>query len=626
MCGIAGICDPNCLSLKPAIEKMRDVMAYRGPDGFGEVIFEQDGVALGHRRLSILDLSKLGAQPMTDQSGNLVIVHNGEVYNFIEIRSELESYGYIFRGNTDTEVILAAYNKWGERCLERFNGMFAFAIWNKKRKELFIARDRLGIKPLYYYINDDIFLFASEIKAILTYINKRIETNLDAIDDYMSFGYVPGEKTMFKGIRRLLPGHYILRKSDGRSIRNRKYWDFKFDKSENKGIEHYKGELKRLLNSSIDLRLRSDVPLGIFLSGGLDSSAVVALLAPRVTEKLKTFSVAYDFGPEFNETNYARIVAKKFNTDHHEYIVTPQKFMDFIPGYVWHMDEPVTESAAISLYYISKKARKSVTVILSGEGSDEIFAGYDFYFYNKVIEQYRKLLGEKLALKLGQKLCSVFPDNKFKKYLRMSQLPLELRYKGISTYDEDIKLYLYSKDFNNKIRNMQTSNDFISKIFDNTSASDPLSRMLYFDTKTWLVDDLLIKADRMTMASSLELRVPFLDHRMVEFAASIPSSLKLKKKINKYILKEIMKGILSNEIVNRKKMGFPTPLKLMFQNDLYEYAFETLHSKRFKHRGYFNMDYVERVLDHHKSGIQDNHRLIWQLLVLEEWHRRFIDA
>lgn len=624
MCGIAGICDLRCSSLKSAIEDMRDVMTYRGPDGFGSAVFPQEGIALGHRRLTILDLSDRGAQPMMDQSGNLMIVHNGEVYNFVEIRAELESIGYVFRSHTDTEVILAAYDKWGSACLERFNGMFAFAIWDKKRNELFLARDRLGIKPLYYYIKDDVFVFASEIKAILKYLKDRTEINTIAVDAYMSFGYVPGEETMFRGIKRLLPGYYIIRKSNG-SIYNRRYWNFYFENSKDKGIVYYQEELKRLLNNSIDLRLRSDVPLGIFLSGGLDSSAVVALLAPRVNERLKTFSVAYDFGSEFNETNYAKIVARQFSTEHHEFFVSPAEFRTFIPEYIWHMDEPVTESAAISLYYISKMAKDSVTVVLSGEGSDELFAGYDFYYYNKVIEQYRKIVGPKAAFILG-KYISLLPINKVRKYLLMSQLPIEMRYKGISTYEENLKTLIYSNDFNRQVKGCQSNSKYFDELFQHTSTNNALSKMLYFDTKTWLVDDLLIKADRMTMAASLELRVPFLDHRLVEFAASVPSGYKLRHRTNKYILKKLMKGVLPDKIIYRKKMGFPTPLKKMFQNELYDYAADILLSPRSRQRGYFKLDTVEKILETHKKGSQDNHRLIWQLLVLEEWHRRFIDV
>ena len=624
MCGIVGIVDSKETNLANVVGRMSGVLFYRGPDGHGKYVEATAGVALGHRRLSILDLSSTGAQPMHDSTEQVIIVHNGEVYNYLELRSELEGKGYSFRSKTDTEVILNAFLEWGAACLERFNGMFAFAIFDKKRQSLFIARDRLGIKPLYYYWDGRIFLFASEVKAILAGLPNVPSLNDHLIDQYMSFGYIPGEDTLHQKIKRLLPGHHMVLQS-GELVIN-EYWDFSFDNKEDKGLEYYQSKTAELLNDSIDLRLRSDVPLGIFLSGGIDSSAVVALLASRVKEPLKTYSVAYDFGSAFNETNYAKLVARQFGTDHHEFIVSPAQFKDFIPDYIWHMDEPVTESAAISLYYIARMARESVTVVLSGEGSDEIFAGYDFYYYNKMIEAYRKHAGIRAASFLSEKLSALLPPGKVRKYMQMSGQALEQRYKGISTYEEAIKSMAYSRDFHEQTNILSSNNIFFDELFRHTRTNDALSRMLYFDTRTWLVDDLLIKADRMTMAASLELRVPFLDHRLVEFAAAMPSKYKLNGRTNKYILKKLMQGMLPDEIINRKKMGFPTPLQMMFRNELYEYASDILLSDSFRQRGYFKMDVIEKVLATHKKGIQDNHRLIWQLLVLEEWHRKFINV
>ena len=619
MCGIVGIIDKQSRSLETDIIKMRDAMPYRGPDGIGETCLRSDGIALGHRRLTILDLTDAGSQPMTNESGTMVIVHNGEVYNFIELKKELEGFGYRFKSRTDTEVILSAYDKWGVDCLKRFNGMFAFAIWDKKKQEMFIARDRLGIKPLYYFYDHDKLLFASEVKSILKVLKPRLEINHNLIDLYMSFGYVPGEHTLVKGIKRLLPGHFIL--WNEKKLINEKYWDVSLENSHDHGLPYYVKELKNLLNSSIDLRLRSDVPLGIFLSGGIDSSAVVALLAPRVNKQLKTFSVAYDFGADYNETNYARIVARQFNTDHHELIVSPSQFRDFIPQYVYHMDEPVTESAAISLYYIAKMASDYVRVVLSGEGSDELFAGYDFYYYNIIIEKWRRILANKNISDLSELLCGLLPDNRIRKYLRMSLIPLEKRYKGISTYEEEVKKRLYTSDFKRFIAGKyeEGPHDFLSSLFQHTKNNDVLSRMLYFDMKTWLVDDLLIKADRMSMAASLELRVPFLDHRLVEFAAQIPSHCKISGKSTKVIVKEMLKGILPDTIIYRKKMGFPTPLKHMFQGELQDYAYGLLIASSANIRTYFRSAEIKRLLDEHASGRKDNHRIIWQLVVLETW-------
>ncbi len=623
MCGIVGIKDRDSCPRVEDIVKMRDTLHYRGPDGFSHKIFDDENLALGHRRLSVLDPTPSGAQPMSNARSTITIVHNGEIYNYVELRNELKGFGYKFKTGTDTEVIIAAYEHWQEECVNKLNGMFAFAVWDKVKKKLFVARDRLGIKPLYYWYDGKRLLFASELKAILSVMNKTPSVNVSLIDYYMSFGYIPGEETLFKGINRLLPGHYLTLTHNKLSIK--KYWDFQFSVNQDLGIDHYVEHLKNLLIDSIELRLRSDVPLGIFLSGGIDSSAIVALLATRVSERLKTFSVAYDFGHDFNETNYARIVAREYNTDHHELIITPKDFQDFIPQYIAHMDEPVTESAAISLYYIAKMAKNHVTVVLSGEGSDELFAGYDLYYYMKIIENYKNILGKKAVTVVNNIISPFVHNDKLKKYLRLSQLPLNEAYKGISTYEETEKQNLYTMDFNRQLESANDgTNNFLSSLFESTKGNDVLSRMLYFDTKTWLVDDLLIKADRMSMAPSLELRVPFLDHRIVEFAATIPSEYKLKGNTTKYILKKLMKGILPDTIIQRKKMGFPTPLKIMFKDRLYDYAAETLLSHEAKQRCYFNPDTVREILSDHKNGKKDNHRIIWQLLVLEEWHRKFI--
>lgn len=622
MCGIVGIIDPFSLPDQARIVKMRDIFVYRGPDDCGSIILEDGKVSFGHRRLSILDLSSSGRQPMTYGAESLHIVFNGEIFNYLEIREDLKKAGYAFETGTDTEVLLKAYDCWGAQCLDRFIGMFAFAIWNGKSKELFMARDRLGIKPLYYAQDGKRFLFASEAKAILSMIEKRPTVDPALIDLYMSFGYVPGGQTLHKGIERLLPGHYLILRESGLELRQ--YWDLQFVQNADLGMDYYLSRLQELLTHAIELRLRTDVPLGIFLSGGLDSSAVVAMLAPRVGSRLKTFSVAYDFGHDFNETPYARQVAARFNTEHHEFFISPSQFRDFIPKYVEYMDEPVTESAAISLYFISVMAKDYVTVVLSGEGSDELFAGYSFYIYNQVIENARRLLGNDLSALLSSvPMIRSFPS-KLAKYTRMLRYGLEDRYKGISTYEESRKEDLYSKEFLPVRRTQSRAKQYLADLFQKTTQCDPLSRMLYFDTKTWLVDDLLIKADRMSMAASLELRVPFLDHRLVEFAASVPSKYKIMGTKTKYLLKELMKDQLPENIVKRKKMGFPTPLEIMFRGDLYGYAADILLSKSSIERGYFREDALRKLLEEHKSGKAAHHKTIWQLVVLEEWHRHFV--
>jgi len=622
MCGIAGIINTARPPAAPDIEAMVADIRYRGPDGVGYVCFESDGVALGHRRLSILDLSQAGQQPMADSGERFWIVLNGEIYNYLEIRRELESRGCSFRSGTDTEVLLYAYAQWGAACLGRFMGMFAFAIWDRQKRELFAARDRLGIKPLYYRTTPDGLQFASEVKSLLAIQASKQEVDAGLIDAYMEFGYVPGEDTLHKGIRRLLPGHTLTWRDNRITVTP--YWDLDFGAQVDRGIATHAAKVGELLEDSIRLHLRSDVPLGVFLSGGLDSSAVVALLAPGASRGIKSFSVAYDFGPEYDETAYAREVSAAFSTDHHEIRVTPQQFLDFVPSYIWHMDEPVTEAAAISLYYVSKLAREHVVVGLSGEGSDELFAGYDFYAYNLAIERARRLVGGSVFRGLARLTGKLRRIAKIRKYLNLAGAPLEERYRGISSYERETKTRLYSAGFARMAAEGSSQcRAFLESLFTRSRDWDPLSRMLYFDTKTWLVDDLLIKADRMTMANSIELRVPFLDHRLVEYAASVPSRYKISGRDAKIILKRAMDGRLPDRIVRRRKMGFPTPLEIMFRGQLYDYAHDTLLSPQATGRGYFEPRAVQQLLHEHRAGRAANHRQIWQLLVLEEWHRRF---
>ena len=628
MCGILGKISYNGTIDKNRFQAMRDTMPYRGPDSNGLWFDETEKIGLAHLRLSILDPTPAGHQPRVEAAHNCVISYNGEVYNYLEIRAELENKGYSFETGADTEVVLKAYLEYGVDCLRHFNGMFAIAIWDGNKKELFLARDRLGIKPVYYFYNDEAFIFASETKAILKDLDQKPALNVQLIDSYMSFGYIPGENTLHQGIKRLMPGHYAVLKLDEpkeSQLTITQWWDLKFDNTQDQGFDYYLNESKHLLESAIDLRLRSDVPLGIFLSGGIDSSAVVGLLADKVKEPLKTFSIAYDFGKKFDETHYARMVAEKFGTDHHELKITPRQFADFIPEYIHLMDEPVTEAAAISLFFVSKLAKEKVTVALSGEGSDEIFAGYDLYQYMNVLEKYRGVVTQKgTELFAGMANKVLGKSHKVSKYLNMATQPIEKRYKGMSTYPDAQKEALYRPDFRIELEQAKADSGhgaFAAKLFDKTKDNDQLSKMLYFDTKTWLVDDLLIKADRMSMATSVELRVPFLDYRLVEFAASIPSKYKINKGQGKYPLKKMMEGILPNDIIYRKKMGFPTPLKLMFQNELREYASNLLLAKDTRVHKFFKEERIAQLIEEHNDDKYDHHKTLWQLVVLEEWLR-----
>jgi asparagine synthase (glutamine-hydrolysing) len=599
---------------------MCDLLAHRGPDGDG--VWTDGPIGLGHRRLAIIDLSETGRQPMTTADGRFTITFNGEIYNFLELREELEKKGYTFRTRTDTEVILRLWQEHGEGLLEHLNGMFAFAIWDLAAKKLFLARDRLGIKPLYYQVTDEGIAFASEVKALFAGgagETRRPGVDLEMLDAYMSVGYVPTERTLFAGVTKLQPG-WCLTVHDGR-VDLRQYWDLALDTEEMSEDECVR-QATDLLRDAVRLQLRSDVPLGVFLSGGVDSSAVVALMHEMGIRDIRTFTVAYDFGPGYDETRWARQIAAKFGTIHREVFVTPRDFQEFIPSLVWHMDEPVTESAAISLYYVSKLAREDVVVVLSGEGSDEVFGGYPIYKYMQTLERYRRLPGPLRRGVINPALNLL--GGKWPKYTLLAEQPLAERYLGVSFYETPVKEALFRPELGN-LFNGHAMSSLARRFYEKTEGLDPLLRMMYLDVKSWLPDDLLVKADKMTMASSLELRVPFLDHRLVELGGRIPPRYRIKGWTTKHILKKAMEPYLPREILHRGKMGFPTPLARMFQAEMKPYVGEVLTSDRFFDRGYFRPEVVRSMVAEHAAGERDHHRVLWQLLVLEEWHRKFVD-
>jgi asparagine synthase (glutamine-hydrolysing) len=633
MCGIIGVVNLNNNKLKHGKDMMSEQMqkmSYRGPDAQEQWVHDTQPAHLGHLRLSILDTRPEGNQPMhlDTPNGTLSMVFNGEVYNYIEIREKLSSITlngqpkYTFKTTTDSEVVLAAYAEWGESCIEHFNGMFAIAIYNAEDRSLFLIRDRLGIKPLYYAFTEDGIVFASEIKAVRPYLTSQPNLNMGQIQSYMLYGYGVGEKTCDEGIMRLLPGHSLM--VDPNSKKTNRYWSIaRPRKKENLSGLSYDEAVKeglRLFENSLRLRLRADVDVGVFLSGGLDSSAVVAMLHKILDGKrqIKTFSVRYDtgtYGKGFDETEYADRVAEMFGTDHYRYTVSAKDFLEYIPQYVSTMDEPVTEAAAISLHFVSEAAKNHATVVLSGEGSDEIFGGYDLYSYMKVIETLRTIatpMGAGIVKRICQK---VLPSgNKIRKYAELADLPFEERYRGISVYDRSYHETLLT----DAVRFADNDHSkFAHDIMNETKGQDLLSRMLEFDTRTWLVDDLLIKADRMSMGSSLELRVPFLDYRLVEFAASLPPHYKIRKGDYKSILKDMMTGLLPADIIRRKKLGFPTPLSSMFRGPLKSYIEDSLLSGNLG--VFFKQEALLKICEEHFSEKQDHHRILWQLVVLAEW-------
>ena len=620
MCGIAGIVNrASALVAANQIEDMTRAMAHRGPDAEG--YFRRNNVALGHRRLKIIDLEG-GVQPLFNEDHSVVVVYNGEIFNFQVVKADLEAKGHIFRTHSDTEVIVHAYEEYGDKCPTFFRGMFAFAVYDIKRDRLLIARDRLGIKPLYFNLEGDRLLFASEIKPLLRTLSIRPTVDEGLIDFYMSLGYVPGERTLFNGINRLLPGHSLVFENGRHTIS--RYWDISDLPMLDISFDDAKDQFEQLLLESVRLRLMSEVPLGAFLSGGLDSSTIVACMSRMMAEPVKTFSVGYSDDPASSELEYARIVAKAFNTEHHEYILESSDFFDSLDLLLEHMEEPVVESAAVALYQLSKLAREHVTVILSGEGGDEILAGYPLYKIMPKVDKLHTIVGmlpTPLHRFIGRHAMA---SEKFAKYWDWAGQPNSQRYWGISNdVTATIKNKMYQPTFSAHIGDRVGS--YFHEIFGAMQDATDLRRMSYVDLKTWLPDDLLLKADKMTMACSLELRVPMLDHHLLEFCTALPDEFRRNGNEGKHLLKKVMEKYLPREIIYRPKRGFPVPIALWFRGPLFEKVREILLDTRTLARGYFQPTYISHVLERHKSGREDLSRRIFSLLALELWHRKYID-
>jgi asparagine synthase (glutamine-hydrolysing) len=626
MCGIAGMFGPEG-AMSPderrgLITQMCSVIEHRGPDDHGFYI--DDGLAIGMRRLSIIDLVT-GRQPISNEDGSIWIVFNGEIYNFQELRDDLIRRGHKFQTGTDTEAIVHLYEDEGERCVERLRGMFAFAIWDKRERKLFIARDRVGVKPLHYCLAGETLVFASEIKSLLQHPAVTREVNLEAISDFLTFGYVPDPASAFQGIFKLEPGHTLTFK-DGR-LSTRRYWDFQYN--QNGGDEsvheesYYTERIRELIAESVRLRLISDVPLGAFLSGGIDSSTVVAMMARQMDRPVKTFSIGFTES-SFDELHYARITARHFNTEHHEFIVTPD-VCKIVEEIIWHHDEPFADVSSIPTYIVSKMAREHVTVILSGDGGDELFGGYDRYLVDRnreVFERIPRLLRRNLMLRASRALPRATYG---KNFLRNIALDSDARYvDSISCFDQDAKRNLLSPNVRHWLAGRDSSDAF-RRLLAAPHSSERLDHLLYLDSKTYLPGDILTKVDRMSMAHSVEAREPLLDHKLIEFVQTIPASLKLRGSVSKHILKSAVRGLIPDEIINRQKQGFGVPIRRWFNNELRELLYDTLTDCRTQQRGYFNQKAVEEILDEHRRGRRDNSTHLWGLLTLELWHRAFID-
>ncbi len=629
MCGICGIInsDLNAPAESKVIEVMCNNLVHRGPDDSG--VFIDGKVGLGHRRLSIVDL-EYGHQPMCNEDETVWITYNGEFYNHKDYVSELSANGHTYKSRSDTETIIHLYEEYGLHVVDHLRGMFAFAIYDKRQDRLVIARDRLGIKPLYYHFENGNLIWASEIKAILAsgYIKPRFR--IQSLPDYLANRYTSGEETLFEGIKRLLPGH-IMVWQDGKMEIHR-YWDLPLgDPNEPVSEEKVVDEFRSLFEEAVRLRLMSDVPLGMFLSGGIDSSAIVGVMSQMVDQPIKTFSVAFR-EREGNELHYARLAAQTYETEHHEVIVTPEAFFEKLPKLIWQEDEPIAFPSSVPLYFVSELAREHVKVVLTGEGSDELLAGYG---------KYKKTL---LNIRLGG-LYSAFPSSmrdKVKEMIGQAWLPPSVQRKAVRSFlylDPDIESIYFDnfsvfprKDIGSLLSRQALEvlegvdpHESNLHYFNRNGGCNILDRILYTDIKTYL-HELLMKQDQMSMAASVESRVPFLDHKLVEFVAKLPVNLKLRGWTTKYILRKSMNGTIPKEILERKKAGFPVPIKKWFQDRTFSDLREYLLGDRAGQRGLFRREYVENLLNSHTAGHEDQSDRLWSLLNLEIWHRIFIDG
>jgi asparagine synthase (glutamine-hydrolysing) len=627
MCGICGkLMFGGEARMSPALVKaMADTIHHRGPDEEGYYV--SGPIGLGFRRLSIIDLQS-GHQPLSNEDGTIQIVFNGEIYNFEELRAFLSNKGHVFRTKSDTEVIVHLYEEFGPRCLEKLRGMFAFAIWDENAKALFLARDRVGIKPLYYCLTDTSLVFASEIKAILADPSIDREIAPEMIDRFLTFLYVPGEETLLKGIRKLAPGHYLLVR-DGKAVIEQ-YWDLRFaEPTRSRGLKDAEADLLSLLVEAVELHMIADVPVGVLLSGGVDSTGVLSFAVHGSDKEISSFTVGFSGGEVADERPFARLAAETFGTQHYDMTITAKDFVSFMPKYVWHMEEPVCEPPAIAMYYVAHLARNYVKVLLSGEGGDEAFAGYSNYRNLVWLERVKRGLSPlNGAVARGLSLAdSLFHLPRVAKYVPLindrfpgyyySRTSNPYRYTGNGLGK------VYSADFARAIDREHTLEP-VRGLQAHVRGQNTLDAMLYIDTKTWLPDDLLIKADKMTMANSVELRVPLLDHRVLEFAASLPPSFKLKGFTLKYILKKVLSHKIPKEIRDRKKTGFPVPYELWLRNDLKDIVWAVLTDRRTLERGYFRKDAVEALLQANSDG-SNYSKEIFSLLSFELWQRTFLE-
>jgi asparagine synthase (glutamine-hydrolysing) len=622
MCGITGIYEyKRRIEVPPVlIHKMNETIVHRGPDDEG--IYTAPGIGLGFRRLSIIDLQG-GHQPISNEDGSIWVMLNGEIYNYLELRRDLEQHGHHFATHSDTESIVHLYEQYKEACFSKLRGMFAIALWDSRERKLLLARDRIGKKPLFYSDDGQRLLFGSELKALLAGGVSSHAIDSRALCDYFSFGYIPAPRTIYRSVQKVLPGHYIVAGESG--LRDVCYWDLSFGKIEIRNEEEWCEIVRQEVCEATRIRLMSDVPLGAFLSGGIDSSVVVATMSRIMNRPVTTCTIGFDV-KEYDETGYAKQIAKLVTADHHESMVRPGA-VEIVNKLAWHFDEPFADSSAVPTYYVSKVAREHVTVALGGDGGDENFAGYRRYLFDHYENRLRRWVPGWMRRNVFGPLGKWYPPLaaaprvfRAKATLQsLSRSPLEGYFNSISIFRRDDKARLFTPEFRSALGSYESIEVF-EHYYNRADTDDLLSRIQYVDIKTYLPDDILAKVDRASMAVSLEVRAPLLDHQLMERVAAMPSSMKLRGRTAKYILKKSMETILPHEILHRRKQGFAIPLDRWFRNELKDLAYESLFRAN---DGILDVNFLKKIWQQHQSEHYDRSAHLWSILMFRRWEETF---
>lgn len=623
MCGICGIFDLTGNPInRETLTRMRSIIRHRGPDGEGEFVDHE--VGLGHRRLSIIDVGG-GGQPIGNEDGSVQIVFNGEIYNFIELRNELISLGHRFKTRSDTEVIVHAYEQWGSACVKRFNGMFAFALWDVKKRELFLARDHLGIKPVYYVTIGSQLLFASEIKSLLQHPACPREVDLEALAELFTFRYVPSPKTLFQKIMKLPPAHYMVASRAG--LRIERFWDWVPRRQNGRKEADLIEEYQNLLEDAVRLQMRSDVPVGLFLSSGVDSGALLAIMSKYAKGPVQAFTIGFEEGEKTNEVNDAKILARMFGADHYFQMLAPGDYVKYYERYMWDLEEPVGNETAAAFYFVARIASQRVKVVLTGQGADEPWAGYDRYKGVKLSALYNRM--PRMVTDGVEALVARMPG-RMERLKRgaasLSEPDMLTRFtKVYSFFSAEMKTQLYRGVLKERFStDAYGTRQALHRLQNDVKHLDPLTQMLYIDTRANLPDDLLMVSDKTSMANSLESRVPFLDYRLVEFIEGLPPNLKLKGLNGKYLHKKAVEKWLPKEIVHRKKKGFANPVENWFRVRMKSFVEDCLLGGDSCMGRYFDQKYIQKMLDLDRAGKEQYRRHIYLLVSLELWHRSFL--